>query len=156
MRRQQRRSTPLILLTLCLASGASADEIETSKTSEGLTAYLGVLPAAMIQGHDKDHEESTMHDGVPRGAHAYHVMVAIFDAESGERVDDAQVEAEVTPLGLSSVRKPLDIMEIAGVVTYGNYFPLPGDDYYRIVVSITRGQGTKPILLEFRHEHRTR
>lgn len=150
------RVTALLLATLGLTVAASADEIETSKTVDGLTVYLGVLPAAMIQGHAEAHEESTMHDGVPRGAHAYHVMVAIFDAQSGERVDDARVEAELTPLGLAPVKRPLEVMEIADVVTYGNYFTMPGDDYYRIVVSISRPQGTRPVLVEFRYEHRTR
>ena len=118
--------------------------------------YLGVLPAAMIQGHPKDHPEVTMHGAVPRGRDAYHVMAALFDAASGNRIENATVEARVTPLGLAGVTRRLEAMQIAGTVTYGNYFTIRANEPYRILVSITRGADSKPVRLEFSHEHRTR
>lgn len=119
--------TLLLSAVLWLTAAAPAAHAESRKTAHGLTVYLGVLPAAMIQGHDAGHTEAVMHEGVPRGEHAYHVMVAIFDAENGERIEDAVVEAEVIPLGLSHVRRSLESMLIAGTTTYGNYFTMRGD-----------------------------
>lgn len=54
-----------------------------------MTAYLGVFPGALIQGHAAGHEEPVMHGGVPLSEHAYHVMAAVFDAGSGRRLEDA-------------------------------------------------------------------
>lgn len=148
--------TAFLIAALWLTAAAAAAETESGKTAGGLTVYLGVLPAAMIQGHDTGHTETVMHDGVPRDEHAYHVMVAIFDADSGERIDDAVVEADVTPLGLSPVRRPLEPMQIAGTKTYGNYFTMSGDGRYRITVRISRPGAAAAITLEFTYEHSTR
>jgi len=146
----------LMAAALWLPNAATAADSESYKTVDGLSVYLGVVPASMIQGHETGHTETTMHDGVPSGEHAYHVMVAVFDAESGVRIDDAVVEAEVTPLGLAAVRKPLDVMVIAGATTYGNYFTMRGDGRYRISVSISRPGAAVPVTVEFTYEHSTR
>ena len=135
-------------------AGATADD--NYKTKGGLAVYLGVLPAAMIQGHPRGHPEEAMHGGVPSGRHAYHVMAAVFDAATGERVEDAVVEARVAEPGLAGVTRRLEPMLIADTVTYGNYFQLSGDGPYRIDLSITRPGLARPITVEFTNEHRTR
>jgi len=146
------------MLTCVLSASGSAIAADnvSFKTAGGLTIYLGVLPAAMIQGHAKDHPEAAMHGGVPGGPHAYHVMAAVFNAESGERIENATVEARVTPLGLAAVTRPLMPMVIAGTVTYGNYFTMRGEGPYRITFSVTTPQVAEPVVLEFTYEHRTR
>lgn len=131
-------------------------QADNQKTAGGITVYLGVLPAAMIQGHPKDHPEGTMHGAVPRGRDAYHVMAALFDATNGDRIETATVEGRVTPLGLSGVTHTLEPMQIAGTVTYGNYFTIRANEPYRILISVIRDRETKPVTLEFSHEHRTR
>jgi hypothetical protein len=146
----------LVSVTIMLPACASTADVDSYKTVGGLTVYLGVLPASMIRGHDEGHSEATMHDGVPRGSHVYHVMVAVFDAESGERIENAVVQAEVAPFGLSAVRKSLDVMVIAGATTYGNYFTMRGDGIYRISVSTARPGAVNPVALEFAYEHSTR
>lgn len=145
-----------VMCVLYASGGAVAADSVSFKTAGGLTIYLGVLPAAMIQGHAKDHPEAAMHGGVPGGQHAYHVMAAVFDAESGERIEDASVEGRVTPLGLAAVTRRLEPMVIAGTVTYGNYFAMRGDGPYRIAFSATTPEVAEPIVLEFTYEHRTR
>lgn len=146
----------LVASAIILPARAVTADVDNYKTVDGLTVYLGVLPASMIRGHEDGHLEAAMHGGVPRGSHAYHVMVAVFDAESGERIEDALVQAEVAPLGLSATRKALDVMVIAGATTYGNYFTMRGDGEYRISVSIARPGVIRPVALEFTYEHSTR
>jgi len=97
-----------------------------------------------------------MHRGIPRGRDAYHVIAAVFDDESGERVENATVEARVSPLGLAPVTRPLESMQIAGTVTYGNYFTIRSNERYRILISVIRSGETNAVTLEFSHEHRTR
>ena len=143
-------------LLLSAPGGVVAADGPGYRTAGGLTVYLGVFPAAMIQGHVAGHEEPVMHGGVPSGEHAYHVMAAVFDAASGKRIEDATVEAQVTPLGLSTVTRALDSMVVAGAVTYGNYFTMRGDGPFRIAVSVMTTEAHEPVVLEFDYEHRTR
>ena len=122
------------------------------KTADGLAIYLGVLPAAMLQGH-QTHPEERMHGGVPRGRHAYHLVAAVFDAATGKRIEDAMVQARVMPRGVASETRALEPMEIAGTVTYGNYFTMGGDDPYRIEISITRSGTATSVAVTFSYRH---
>lgn len=79
-------------LTLAPPETAVAADVSSSRTAGGITVYLGVFPAALIQGHPKEHPEPTMHGGIPRGEHAYHVMVAVFNASDGARIESADVD----------------------------------------------------------------
>jgi hypothetical protein len=136
---------------------ATAADAGNHKIAQGLSVYLGVLPAALVgRGDMEDHPEAEMHDGAPGGGHDQHVMVAVFDAATGERVEDAIVEARVTPLGLAGVRRVLDPMVIADTITYGNYFTMRGDGPYRIAVSVMPAGAPRPVVLEFSYDHRTR
>jgi len=149
---------PLFSAIFAALAGVSALAADAGsyKIKDGIAVYLGVLPAAMVRGHPKGHTEQAMHEGVARGRDAYHVMAAIFDAVSGARIENAKVEARVSPVGLADVARTLEPMQIAGTVTYGNYFTIQSNEPYRILISIARGGETKPITLEFSHEHRTR
>jgi len=150
-----RRIAAMAVAALCVALGAcSAPPVgpESYKVADGLAVYLGVLPAAMLQGHET-HPEERMHGGVPRGPHAYHVVAAVFDAPTGERIADARVAARVTPSGLPAEARMLEPMEIAGTLTYGNYFTMGGSDPYRIELSITRAGAVEPVEVEFAYRH---
>jgi len=147
-------SAVICACTLSVSLAAAAADDRGYKTAGGLAVYLGVLPAAMVQGH-QGHPEATMHGGVPRGRHAFHVLAAVFDAAGGERIADAEVEARVTPRRLVGVTRTLEPMDIAGAVTYGNYFTMDSADPYRIELQITTAGADRPVKLEFSYEHRT-
>src|SRR3990172_6057248 len=91
------RAAPVAALLATAGPAFAAGE--PFKVVDGLTVYLGVLPAAMIQGHAPDHPEITMHGGRPAGQHVYHVMVAVFEAKTGKRLADIGVSARVSSLG---------------------------------------------------------
>ncbi|AAZ97276.1 conserved hypothetical protein [Thiobacillus denitrificans ATCC 25259] len=120
---------------------------------DGVAIYLGVVPAQIIQGHPKEHEERRMHGGVPASRYRHHLMVAPFDAASGRRIEDAQVTAAVTELGLASKRKTLEPMRIDDTVSYGNYFDIRSNGTYRIEVEIRRPGHAGPIKATFNHRH---
>lgn len=147
----------LALFWALMATGnaAAAEEGANHKTAGGLSIYLGVLPAAMIQGaHPPDHPEAEMHDGIPSGRHAYHITAALFDVETGERVEKAEIDASVAPLGLSATSRRLEPMEIADTVTFGNYFTMRRDGEYQIALSITPEDADEPVTVEFSYIHR--
>lgn len=138
----------IVLLGLLMATQAPAADGQ-NKVVDGVSVYLGVIPAEMILGHPKGHPESEMHGGIPAGERRYHVVVAAFDAATGKRIADAQVTATVSQLGLSGTRKRLEPMAIAGTISYGNYFSFPGTGPYRIEVEVRGPRSPKPLRVSF-------
>ena len=45
-------------------------------------------------------------------------------------------------------------MEIANTTTYGNFFNLPGADLYTIRLTIQRLGSQRPVVLDFKYDHR--
>lgn len=154
------RMTRLGLLIGCIwaagqtAVSAASDEGQY-KESGGLAVYLGILPAEMVKGHKAGHQEATMHGGVPGGRHEYHMLVAVFEAASGERVVDADVTATISGLGhVGGSRLQLEPMEIENTVTYGNFVDFPGSDIYEIKIVVKR-PGIPPFVsMQFNYDHR--
>lgn len=145
-----------LLTALLISAMVQAADEPGYRSIDGVGFYLGVVPGQMIQGHDPEHSEAEMHGGVPRGRHVHHIMVAIFDEASGERVENASIEARVTPLGLATVTRPLEPMRIADALSFGNYFTLCGNGPYEIEIAITTAESTEPLKVEFTYEHQTR
>jgi len=145
----------LLMATLLAAFAphpALADD--NYKVVDGLAVYLGVLPAAMVKGHPSGHPEAAMHGGVPRGAHEYHLVIAVFDAATGVRVENAKVTASVSWLGhVGESLLKLEPMAIAGTVTYGGFVNLPGNDRYQIGVEIRVPGRNAPVRVDFAYQH---
>jgi hypothetical protein len=138
-------------LALFVAAPLAAQD--NSKTVGGLTVYLGVMPAEIIKGPGPHSGERPMHGGSRRGPHDYHLTVAVFDAASGARVSDASVTAQVSGVGLAGPSKKLEPMQIAGTITYGEYFRLPGRDTYTMKLTIERGGAARPVVVDFKYQH---
>ena len=144
----------LIIVLLVGMMGRSwpsyADEATPfQKAVGGITIYLGVAPAKVVQGHPKQHPEGQMHGGVPTGGGRYHVTVALFDQATGRRITNADVTATVREIGLGGATKKLGAMAINGTVTYGNYFEMPSAGTYRIQLEIRRPGMASAIRTEF-------
>ena len=133
---------------------ASAEENENYKVAQGLGVYLGVLPAAIARGHLESHPEATMHGGPPRGTHEYHIIIAVFEAATGARIENAKVTATVSGLGhVGQNSLELEPMAIAGTVTYGGFVDLPGNDRYDIAVDISVPGRPAPARVSFTYQH---
>jgi hypothetical protein len=145
--------TTLCLFALPWIETASAQNGQ-SRTTGGLAAYLGVVPAEIVKGHPLGHPEQTMHGGTPGGRHEYHVVVALFEAATGARVSDATVTARISGLGLSGETKALDRMEIAYTTSYGGVFNLPGRDQYKVTLTIQRPGASQPVVMDLAYDHR--
>ncbi len=133
---------------------ASAGDVGLYQRAGGVEAYIGFVPAEITRDHTAPKVDEPMHERRPRGGHQYHLVAAVFDANTGERISDASVMARVSGLGLVGPEKALEPMSIAGTITYGAYFELPGFDRYTIVLTIKREGTTKPVTLRFNYEHR--
>lgn len=136
---------------------AHAGVVDGVKTVGAFTVYLGAVPAAVVRGHPPAHAEAKMHGGAPPPAlHAIHLVVAVFDKNSGRRVTDATVTARIRDHGRQPLAVPLGPMMIGGVTTFGGYTTLAEDTEYQISVDVLRRQRTKrqhPVTAQFTYRH---
>jgi hypothetical protein len=135
-------------------SRAVTVEDPSYKTAGGLAVYVGVVPAEIVKGHPSDHAEGMMHGRAPPGRHQYHLVAALFDMATGARVLRASVTAQVSGLGLAGPTFNLEPMEIAGTTTFGGFVRLPGSDLYTIRLTIQRNGEPRPVVLDFKYDHR--
>jgi len=139
-------------LTLTLAGCDSVGERpRDSQTVDGVAIYLGVMPAALVSGHPvQAGAAGAMHGGTPNPASARHVVIAMFDARTGARIQTARVRAAVARgRTVHDPDRDLEPMQIAGVITFGNFFLMPQPGDYRIRVEIERPGVPRPIEAEF-------
>jgi hypothetical protein len=143
----------LVLAATVLAQSAIADPVD-SKTVGGVHVVLGIVPAAMVRSHPKDHAEGAMHGGAPSFASGqYHVMIALFDSKTGDRITDAAVMATVSEPGLSTEAKPLEPMRIADAMSFGNYFKMAGKGPFEVMVRVRPRTSAIPVEVKFQHKH---
>ena len=128
----------LFACTLAVFGAAiSGDHAGRSITVDGMSVHLGLMPAEALRQHPEwypEHEQSE----IPSGKDFYHVMLALFDTATGERITNAVVEARVSPLGLSGPKRSLEPKRVNGATTYCNYFRLSPLDTYVIQAVIRR------------------
>ena len=126
------------LLAVLLAGFATA----TSATNPGMwqevvgmTVHLGVMPTDSLVAHPELLLKG--HPAPPSGKDMYHLLFAVFDNATGERITDAKIEATVIPLGLAGRTKSMMPPEaLAGMVTYCNFFHLTSGESYVVKVGI--------------------
>lgn len=128
----------LLALSFCAISTAPANAAELSKTVNGIEIHYGVVSAQVVK-KTTDKHDPRMHGGKPRSGSSHHLVVSLFDAKTGERIEDATVVATVTPLGLAPATKRLDPMQVNDTKTYGNFFDFPASSSpFRIALKIAR------------------
>jgi uncharacterized small protein (DUF1192 family) len=115
-----------------------ANESKRHQKIDGLSIYLGVIPAQLTQKHYK------MHGGITKNEHSYHIVVAIFDEKTQKRITGAKVKATISALGMSGKSKELETMH-GELLSYGNYFSMNDAILYRIKVEIDRKNKTKAV-----------
>ncbi len=146
------RSSGLIFILALAVFGAlpaAAGHPMQSETADGVRVYLGIMPATMLREHGEEYREHNAQCPPPGGSDSHHVMIALFDESSGERITDADVEVRVSPLGLVGPRKHLHPIPVADATSYCNYFSLSTPDTYTINVDIRRPNAPGVIRTKF-------
>ncbi len=114
-------------------------------TADGLEIYYGVLPAAMVRGHEKEH------GGKPQTSRDFHVVVTLFDRATGRRITEAKVAVRIAEVGLVGEEKSLEPMKVNEAMSFGNYFRMSGPGPHRIELSIRLPGAHRPIQARFEH-----
>jgi len=80
--------------------------------------YLAVIPAEITQG------SAGMQSRFKKHETRYHIIVSIFDSQTGKRITDARVQASVSAPddSIAKQHKSLEPMLIMDAASYGNYF----------------------------------
>lgn len=134
--------------TLLVTGWSLANEGPNHQTVNGLDIYIGLMPVEAIKSHGSS-KEMKMHGGVPRGSHRFHLVTAVFDNKSGQRIEDARIKASLSEFGLARKAKWLERMSVNGAITYGNYFVLPRNTRYQLHLNIeVADRGTTQALFE--------
>ena len=133
------RGLCIVAAALAFVSPAGAGVVDGVKTVDGLTVYLGVVPAAVTRAHARKHPERTMHGGISRpGIHNVHILVAIFNSASGQRLKNVAVTARIHGTNRNRWTVPLSAMTINGAYTYGGYTSLGLEEEIMISIDIRR------------------
>ena len=143
-----------IVASLLLASNAAFAADSTGDTTvDGTLIYYAIVPAEVVRAFPRGTAEAEMHGGVPDGRHVHHLQVAAIDAETNERITDAQVTASIAELGLSPQKIELEPFLIDDVLTYGGYFEFSNLATYSIDIQIERpgAAAATPARFDYRH-----
>ena len=120
-----------------LTSAFASDPRLTPKVQiiDGLAIYLGIIPAEMIEGHIA----KLMHGGLPVGTHRYHISVAIFDNNTGNRIHNSVITVRIASSSGTGpgAAKQLEEMTLNKTRLYGNYFSIQSQGPYIIDVTVT-------------------
>lgn len=141
----------LVISALTLAACSPTGRMQTSVSVDGMTADFAVVPAALLS----DAASSAATHGRP-AAHligTHHLIVALFEEGSGQRITGAALEAVVTPPAGPPIEKPLEPMTLAGAQAYGNDFDLQARGAYEIAVTLRRAGAARTPVIHFRYEH---
>jgi hypothetical protein len=133
-----------------LAAAAQSQQPHAIRQSVGLQFHYGVVPAELVLRHPDQHPERQMHGkgAAPRGSH---LVLALFEAQSGKRVSIAEVSAHVTLAGGPSVTRRLEPMKIAEQPSFGAFVPIGAPGIYRIRFEVKRPGVERGDSAEFEH-----
>jgi hypothetical protein len=147
----------LLAVPLALAAPAGAGVVDGVRTVDGLTVYLGVVPAAVTRAHPPGHTERTMHGGMARpGMHDVHLLVAVFNKTTGERLSNVAVTARIHGTNRNRWTVPLTPMTVNGALTYGGYTSLGLEQDVMISLDIKRPgrtPRTSTVTAQFEYSH---
>lgn len=158
----QARSRHWTILGLAAAFGVLiwgcsdyADLPRSTQTVDGMTVYLGVIPAELVQGHSTaPGDPQALHGGTPQKSSSHHIVVALFDAKTGARITDARIRAGAGDRSYNhEPERSLEPMEINGAMSYGNFFLMQGAGAWRIHLEILRVGASRPVEADFAYEH---
>jgi len=145
---------PVAGATQAAAPALPAPSGPNFRLAGGIEVYLGIVSAAsMREQYPEGSKESSMHGGIPSGRGYYHVNVSLFDAKTRAPITDARVVASATEPVSGGQTKTLELVTLNKVMSYGNYFRMPGTNPYTITVKITRRGQSRPVEVKFEHRH---
>jgi hypothetical protein len=138
-----------LLAAAALALAALPASAQQMKTVDGLAINFGLMSAERAihaEGHRDAHPEK-----FPSGSQ--HILVTLADDKTGRRIGDADVVVEVVDPKGKVARKAMLHTSAAGMPDYSELFVFGWSGTYSVRVSVTQGNGTKPVKTSFTVHH---
>lgn len=134
----------LAMAAVLLAGAAAAAHAQERLEREGVVLYWGLVPSAVVS---QQHAEQDLHGGSPKGGGKInHLVVALFDAKSARRIEDAVVRAQLSETGIvDEPPKYLPPMPVNGQASYGQLFGMVRGGPYRFRVWVKLPQRAQEI-----------
>ena len=146
------RLIAFVLAAGVAASGSAAEQLEFRKITGEFSVYLAVMPVELIAGPQLAPVPGATPYQPPAAKDTHHVMVSIFEYQSGRRVA-AAVAARVAPLGFSGLRKTLEPTAVGSAQVFANTFPMIGRGPFRVDVEFLASNTQKPGRARFYFTH---
>lgn len=131
-------------------AGAAAQPAPTQRQAGGLVLQYGLVPAEMVIAVSRPQAEREMHGGAA-GKSGSHLVLAIFDAASGQRISEAEVMTHITLVGGASTTKRLEPMNINDMPSFGAFVPIGAPGIYKIRFEVKRAGVEGTASAEFEH-----
>lgn len=142
---------PALLVAACTAA-PSVVQIPGSARSGDLVAYVGIVPAPVAR--ERMAADATPEHPAPEAtADLHHLVVALFDAGSGARVEQAEVLATHLSPRQSPVRRALSPMRTGDVLSFGGEFGISKGPGHLFEIEAKR-PGAKPARFSFGYDNR--
>ena len=121
---------------------------QSRQERDGVVLYWGVVPAAVVS---QEHALADLHGGPPSGGgQIHHLVVALFDAKTGRRIEDAVVRAQLSEVGIvDAPAKYLPPMKVNEQMSYGQLFSTVKDGPYDFRVFVKLPDRKQEITFAF-------
>ncbi len=144
-----RAGLALLLPAAVLPLGGEAmGQVPGEKVVSGIVVHVGVATSEQLSSRPRGHAEAMMHSPASRGERD-HLVVALADARSGQRIDEATVVASVSRSGVDHRRRVLERMESPGAASYAGFFDFRQPGPYRIRIEVIRPGLPVPAVADF-------
>jgi len=139
----------MLCVLLFVPAAFAADNAAQRIRADGLLVDWGVISAESVEGNPEINYEV-----VGSIKDKYHLVVAVFDANTGQRITNAQISAKVRHFGkLRPEEKALHTLRVNGAdMSYGNYFEMPPSRTNTITLAILGPGAPQPVTVKFKYK----
>lgn len=149
---------PILLLAACsgeprgsVTHGPRVTQVPGSARSGDLVAYIGIVPAAVAR--ERMAADATVQHPAPAAtADSHHLVVALFDAVSGTRIEEAVVVATRLSPRRPPVRRALIPMRTGDVISFGGEFEISKGPGHLFEIEAKR-PGRTPASFSFSYDN---
>lgn len=148
------RAFAAVSLLMGMVPSLRAHDVPARQSAGELVVYLGIIPAGVLSGEAMHQLERKLHRGVKPGGTIQHVLVALFERETGRRRSDAEdISATVSDGHGETPQTRLEPMSLDGEVGYGNYFDFGDSGPYVVNVSVRLPGQATALIVRFSFAH---
>ena len=141
----------LALLLVACGAGPRVAQVPGSARSGDLVAYVGIVPAAVAREHMAA-DATPQHPPPKANVDLHHLVVALFDATSGARIEQAEVIATHLSPRRQPVRRVLSPMRTGDVISFGGEFEISKGSGHLFEIEARR-PGRKPARFSFGYDN---